>query len=116
MYCTQMTMEQHGNQSPKHEDMENKRLAHSQQHFSQAHGTPYTTAPLKDLLQYNGLTKFGNQVLSGNLPDNLDVSPTTQLLLKHQVPPNKDTPTPSSSKESWQGSKVAQKDSHVPIW
>jgi len=78
-------------------DMENQLLVHSQQHFSQVHGTPYTTAPLKDLLQYNGLTDFGTQVLSSNLLVNLDVSPTTWLLLKSQqslIPPDEDTSHP----------------------
>ena len=77
--------------------MENKLLAHSQQHFSQAHGTPYTVAPLKDLLQYNGLTEFSDQVFNGTIPEDLDVPKTTRLLLEHQksaILPNKDTSHP----------------------
>jgi len=78
----------------KWEDMENKLHAYSQQHFSQAHGMPYTIAPLKDLLQYNGLTEFGDQVFNRTIPEDLDVPKTTQLLLENQkiaLLPNEDT-------------------------
>jgi len=79
------------------EDMENKLLTHSQQHFSQAHGMPYTVAPLKELLQYNGLTEFGDQVFNGTIPEDLNVSNTTRLLLENQksaLLPNEDTSHP----------------------
>jgi len=64
--------------------MEAKLIKHSRQHFSQAHGTPYTMSPLRDLLQYDGLTEFGDQVFNGNLPQDLEIDPTTCLLLEHQ--------------------------------
>jgi len=57
------------------EAMEQKLPAHSQNPFIQAKGTPYTTAPLNNLLRYDGLTKFVDQVLSGNIPPNIPVPP-----------------------------------------
>jgi len=80
---------------------ESKLLAHSQTHFSQAHGTEFTTAPLKDLLQYDGLTEFGDQVFQGELPRDLNVTPVTRLLLEHQkslLNPNEDTTHPLTFK------------------
>jgi len=77
--------------------MEAKLLQHSQTHFSQAHGMAYTQPPLQDLLQYDGLTEFGNQLFQGKIPQDLDVSPMTRLLLKHQkslLLPNEDISNP----------------------
>jgi len=58
-------------------DMENKLLAHSQQHFSQAHGTAYTEAPPQELLQYNGLAEFGNKVTHSEISRELNIPPVT---------------------------------------
>jgi len=74
--------------------METKLLDHSKTHFSQAHGMAYTTMPLKVLLQYHGLTEFGDQVFNSDIPRELNLPPATQLLLEHQqslLQPNKDT-------------------------
>jgi len=68
----------------KKENMEQKLLAHSQNHFSQAHSTPYTTEPLNELLGYDGLTEFGDKVFQGTTPNDLNIPPAAQLLLQHQ--------------------------------
>jgi len=65
--------------------MEHHLLNHSRQHFSHAHGTPYTIPPLSDLLGFDGLTPFGDSVFHGEpIPDHLLLAPATRLLLKHQ--------------------------------
>jgi len=65
--------------------MENHLLQHSQTHFSKAHGAPFTQEPLKSLLQYDGLTPFGDDVFHGRpIPPDLNLPPMTQLLLEHQ--------------------------------
>ncbi len=79
------------------ENMEQKLLAHSQNHFSQAHGTPYTTEPLNELLGYDGLTEFGDKVFQGNIPNDLNIPPAAQLLLQHQqslIEPDEKTDIP----------------------
>jgi len=43
--------------------MEQHLLQHSQEHFSQAHGTPFTQPPLTDLLNFDGVTPFGDTIL-----------------------------------------------------
>jgi len=71
-----------------------------QQHFRQAHRSPYTVLPLSDLLGTNSLTKFGDALLQGtaNL-DTLQVSPHTKLLLQHH-----------------QHKYPKYKDTHLPLW
>ncbi len=66
-------------------DMEHSLIDYCQQHFSEAHGTPYTIPPLSDLLKPDSLTPFGRQVLNGtaDLP-RLTISYHTKLLLQHQ--------------------------------
>ena len=61
---------------------------HSQQHFSQAHGTPPTTQPLLDILG-DGPSEKQDRILSGqvNLPP--DIGPTTRQFirnLKQEIP------------------------------
>jgi len=89
-------------------DMEQKLLAHSQHHFSQAKGLPYTIAPLNDLLGYDGLTEFGEQVMSGTIPPDIPVPPITKLLLQHQqslVTPEESTDIPLTFDELMAGFK-----------
>jgi len=65
--------------------MEKHSLQHSQEHFQQAHGTPFTTPLLNDLLGFNGLTPFGDQIFVGApIPTDLAIDQATWLLLKHQ--------------------------------
>jgi len=69
----------------KPHNMEQQLMEYCCIHFQQAQGSPCTVPPLSDLLNYDSLTPFGAQVLSGttNLTS-LDVSPYTRLLLQHQ--------------------------------
>jgi len=65
--------------------MEMLLLQHSQQHFKQADGTPYTKDPLWNLLKPDGLTPFGQQIYEGVAPDPaLTISTGARLLLTHQ--------------------------------
>jgi len=51
-------------------ELEDTLLEHSRAHFAQANGSRFTQEPLKHLLQYDGLTTFGNHVTQGKpLPD-----------------------------------------------
>jgi len=63
--------------------METQLLHHRCEHFSQAHGTTFTNEPLASLLQYNGLTPFGDDVFNGTIPPELEIPPTAKLLLEH---------------------------------
>jgi len=65
--------------------MEHHLLECSRTHFKQAHGTLFTTPPLSDLLGFDGLTPFGEQITKGNpiLPD-IALDPATELLLSYQ--------------------------------
>jgi len=69
--CDPMTMNQH-------------LLECSQMHFHQAHDTPFTQPLLSDLLNFDGLTLFGDVIYQGKpIPNDLDIDPTTCLLLFH---------------------------------
>ena len=65
------------------EELETALLIQNEQHFSQAQGSPFTTEPLSTLLSYNGLTKFGDEILEGkaNLSA-LNVTRETKLLIQ----------------------------------
>jgi len=64
--------------------MDNTLLEYCRQHFATAHGTPFTTAPLNHLLQYDGITAFGNHVSQGTVRlDNLPIDEATKALLTH---------------------------------
>jgi len=66
-------------------DMENSLIAYCQEHFKEAHGPPYTIPPLSTVLNYDSLTKFGQQVLNGTADlQSLEVTHHTKLLLHHQ--------------------------------
>jgi len=69
-------------------------LAYSRDHFAKAHGSLFTTEPLSRLLQYDGLTPFGNLIFKGNIALNtLPLDEPTRTLLAHlnnKAPP--DTP------------------------
>ncbi len=67
------------------EEMETSLIDYCQEHFKEAHGSPYTIPPLSTLLNPDSLTPFGRQVLQGTADlQQLDVSHHTKLLLHHQ--------------------------------
>jgi len=47
------------------DELDDTLLEYSRKHFATAQGTPFTVEPLQHLLQYDGLTPFGNHVLQG---------------------------------------------------
>jgi len=57
-----MVWDEQGKQHPllAHDELKNTLLEHSQTHFAQAKGSPFTTEPLSQLLQYDGLTPDGD--------------------------------------------------------
>jgi len=63
-------------------EMEKHLMEHCQEHFKQAHGSPYTVPPLSTLLNYDSLTPFGKQISQGtaNLQD-IEISHHAKLLL-----------------------------------
>jgi len=46
-------------------ELETTLLEYSQTHFASAEGSPFTQEPLARLLQYDGLTPFGDRVTNG---------------------------------------------------
>jgi len=74
--------------------MEDTLLEFSRAHFAKAEGTPFTTEPLGRLLQYDGLTPYGNKISRGRPQiehHHLD-EPTRAILthLKQKVLPGRD--------------------------
>jgi len=66
------------------EELDDTLLECSQQHFTIAQGTPFTTEPLLHLLHYNGLMPFGDRILHGcNDYAHLPFDKLTKTLLKH---------------------------------
>jgi len=49
-----------------HNDIEDTLLEYSRTHFTMADGSPFTHDPLNRLLQYNGITPFGELVYNGS--------------------------------------------------
>ncbi len=65
--------------------MEEHLLEHGHLHFRTAHGTPFTQPPLSQLLDFSGLTPFGDLIFEGRpIPDDIKLTPATRLLLTHQ--------------------------------
>jgi len=50
------------------EQIEMHLFQHSRTHFSQAHGTPFTQSPLKELLQFDAITLFGDNIFDRQAP------------------------------------------------
>jgi hypothetical protein len=66
------------------EEMEQHLLAHTQQHFAQAEGTPCTVEPLRSLLDYDGLSPFADEIRAGRADlQALDTDEYTKLLLEN---------------------------------
>jgi len=73
-----------GTQQPllDRDELETTLLEHSRTHFAQAEGSPFTTKPLSCILQYDGLTLFGDCLMKGHLTPNPYQfnEPTTAIL------------------------------------
>jgi len=66
------------------EKLDDTLLDYSRKHFATAQGTPFTIEPLSQLLQYNGLTPYGDRILHGHDSfDHLPFDEPTRTLLKH---------------------------------
>jgi hypothetical protein len=57
-------------------------MERNRRHFGQAHGTPFTQAPLADLLNWQADTETAELILQGEYT-NSELDDVTQLLLKH---------------------------------
>jgi len=81
-----------GTQQPllEHADIEDTLLKYSRTHFATTEGLTFTCEPLKWLLQYDGITKFGDYVYQGHdIQDMYDFDkPTTAILknLRNKIP------------------------------
>jgi len=65
--------------------MDQELLRYCQDHFGKSYGTPYMVAPLKELLAYDGVTPFGQQILHGTTDlSSLEIDKYTASLLRHQ--------------------------------
>jgi len=59
-------------------------LKHSQTHFAAADGSPFTCEPLSRLLQYDGMTMFGDHIHKGSTClDNYNFDKQTMAILKN---------------------------------
>jgi len=66
------------------DEMDKTLLEYCQTHFATAQGTPFTMEPLRHLLQYDGLTKFGKLVSQGWAQlEELPLDDATKALLQH---------------------------------
>jgi len=89
-----------GNPQPlfERDELEATLLEHSRVHFSAAEGSKFTREPLNRLLQYDGMTSFGDRVFHGKPFEtayNFD-KPTAAILrnLRNKLPPSDDTSHP----------------------
>ena len=59
-------------------------LEYSRTHFARAQGSPFMIDPLQQLLNYDGLTPFGNQVFKGRAQlEHLPLNALTKALLQN---------------------------------
>jgi len=59
-------------------------LEYSCTHFAKAQGLPFTVDLLQRLLNYDGLTPFGNQIFNGRAAlEHLPLNAPTKALLQH---------------------------------
>jgi len=66
------------------DEMDDVLLEYSRDHFAKAEGSPFMVDPLRRLLNYNGLTTFGNRVLEGRAHiDSLPIDNASKALLRH---------------------------------
>ncbi len=90
---------EHGEKQPllERDNMETTLLEYSRTHFAKAEGTPFTQDPLARLLQYDGLTPFGDRLTQGRPLGTIHQfdEPTTAILqqLKRKTPEDEEPPT-----------------------
>jgi len=66
------------------DEMNETLLDYSCEHFTKAQGSPFTIEPLNHLLNYDGITPFGNQVLRGRADlSNLNIDEATRAIMQH---------------------------------
>jgi len=89
-----VTVTTNGEKQPilERSEMEETLLEYSRLHFAKAEGSPFTNEPLNRLLQYDGLTSFGNRITQGRplgATYQFD-EPTTAILqnLKQKITPD----------------------------
>ena len=89
-------------------------------HISQPEGTPFTIAPLKDILGSDSFTPFGNALITGTA--DLDNRPLSKLQLLYFTKFQKtsrtlDSPFPSrfSRRHDFWIKQVERKHHHIPI-
>jgi len=83
------------------QDLESTLLEYSRQHFAQAEGSPFTINPIHRLLQYNGLTPYGDRLTDGTLPNLHTFDEPTCAILKnlHRKVQTEVSPTPTFNYE-----------------
>jgi len=65
-------------------ELETTLLEYSRTHFARAEGSQFTKEPLACLLQYDGLTPFGDRITRGGMIGNLyNLDKPTQAILEH---------------------------------
>jgi len=66
------------------DEMDATLLDYSRTHFARAQGSPFTIDPLARMVQYDGVTPFGNLIFRGKVDlDALPVDAATRAVLKH---------------------------------
>jgi len=68
----------------QHEDIEDTLLKYSRTHFAKAEGSLFMQAPLHHLLQYDGITPFGESIFQGHPPPmHHNFDDQTRAILQH---------------------------------
>ncbi len=95
------------------DDMNHTLLEYSRTHFATAQGTPFTVDPLQCLLHYDGLTPFGDRILTGRVDlEALPIDDATRALLlsmHNKTKPHVDRDHPLIYKELQNGIKNSQR-------
>jgi len=78
--------DENGIQQPllERDDIKDTLLEYSRTHFAKAEGSPFTQEPLNHLLQYDGLTAFGESLFKGqDLPTHHNFDEPTRVILQN---------------------------------
>jgi len=91
-------LDQEGRPQPllERDKIEDMLLEHSRLHFATADGSTFTRKPLKHLLQYDGLTSFGDYIYEGRPLEDANGfdEPTKAILqnLRRKTPEDEEPP------------------------